>query len=64
MRFYFDEDNQVPRCVLCGNYHSRELFYCDLCKEYLCRHTCENKWSLRGAAMMEKGRRKLSERFA
>jgi len=64
MKFYFNEDNQVPTCVLCGNERFTMLFFCEDCGEWLCRNTCENNLMLRGLAAMVKGKKHLSERFA
>lgn len=63
MKFYFNEDNEVPTCVLCGNERYTEIFYCDDCKEWLCRGTCENKMGLRAQAAVARGLKHLGERF-
>jgi hypothetical protein len=64
MRFYFNEDNDVPRCVLCGSTRFTNLEFCDDCGEWLCRDICKNNWTLRGLAMMVRGKKRLSERFS
>lgn len=60
MRFYFDENNNFPRCVICGR--TGNISWCEDCEEFFCPK-CADNWGARLAGATVKKAKHIYEKF-